>query len=54
MMILPFYLLTAPIVLSSFAAAFARGPADGQGDSSEVKSEGKSHREHLVGSLAIH
>ena len=32
----------------------ARGPAGGRGDSSEAKSEGKSHREHLVGSLAIH
>lgn len=54
MMILPFYSLTASIVLSSFAAAFARGPVDGRGDSSEAKSEGKSHREHIVGSLAIH
>ncbi|XTI86734.1 hypothetical protein V2W45_358046 [Cenococcum geophilum] len=54
MMILPFYSLTASIVLSSFAAAFARGPVDGRGDSSEAKSEGKSHREHLAGSLATH
>jgi hypothetical protein len=36
MMILPFYSLTASIMLSSFAVAFARGPVDGQGDGSEV------------------
>ncbi|OCK95421.1 uncharacterized protein K441DRAFT_81711 [Cenococcum geophilum 1.58] len=52
MMILPFYSLTASIMLGCFAAAFARGPVDGQGIGSEVSKSTRMNLERRENGLS--
>src|ERR1700723_127037 len=52
MMILPFYPLTTSIMPGSFAAAFARGPVDGQGVGSEVSRSTRTNLERRENRLS--